>query len=78
MQVQKIVITCNSNQKWNDDTYQCECKDYCTCKKDCSFNSTTCICENNKYLKTIVDSLVIRSDETINVTDSVIFCIRFY
>ena len=35
-------------------------------------------CENNKYLKTIVDSLVIRSDETINVTDSVIFCIRFY
>ena len=78
MQVQKIVITCNSNQKWNDDTYQCECKDCCTCKKDYSFNPTTCICKNNKYLKTIVDSLVIRSDETINVTDSVIFCIRFH
>ena len=43
MQVQKIVITCNSNQKWNDDTYQCECKDCCTCKKDYSFNPTTCI-----------------------------------
>ena len=24
--------TCNSNKKWNNDTRQCECKKYCTCK----------------------------------------------
>ena len=23
--------TCNSNQKWKNKTYQCECKNYCTC-----------------------------------------------
>ena len=26
-------ITCNSNQKWNDETCQCECKNYCACKE---------------------------------------------
>ena len=25
--------TCNSNQKWNNKTWPCECKKYCTCKK---------------------------------------------
>ena len=25
---------CNSNQKWNNKSYQCECKSYCICKKD--------------------------------------------
>ena len=24
-------ITCNSNQKWNNKTCQCECKNYHTC-----------------------------------------------
>ena len=24
---------CNSNQKWNNKIYQCECKSYRTCKK---------------------------------------------
>ena len=33
--------TCNSNQKWNNETYQWECKNYGTCKKDCSCNSST-------------------------------------
>ena len=28
-----IVSTCNSNQKWNNKTCQCEFKNYCTCKK---------------------------------------------
>ena len=28
--------TCNSNQKWNNETYQCECKNYHKCKKDYS------------------------------------------
>ena len=25
---------CNSNQKWNNKTCQCESKNYSTCKKD--------------------------------------------
>ena len=25
--------TCNLNQKWNNETCQFECKNYCTCKK---------------------------------------------
>ena len=28
--------TCNSNQKWNNKTFQCECKNYHKCKKDYS------------------------------------------
>ena len=26
--------TCNSNQKWNNDTCQCKCQKYRTCKKN--------------------------------------------
>ena len=40
---------CNSNQKWNNKTCQCECKNYRTCKKDYSWNLI--ISENSKYLK---------------------------
>ena len=43
--------TCNSNQKWNNKLYQCEYKNYRACKKDYSWNASTCICENDKYLK---------------------------
>ena len=25
--------TCNLKQKWNNKTCQCECKNYCKCKK---------------------------------------------
>ena len=25
------ISTCNSNQKWNNDEYQCDCKRYLTC-----------------------------------------------
>ena len=42
-------ITCNSNQKWNNKTCQCECKNYHKCEKDYSRNSNTCICKNSKY-----------------------------
>ena len=55
--------THNSNQKWNNDKYQCECKQYY------SWNPSTCICENSRYLKSIVDDSVIVHDEVINVTD---------
>ena len=52
--------TCNSNQKWNNKTRQCECKSYCTYKKDYSWNPSTCICENSKYLKSNADTSVIK------------------
>ena len=42
-------ITCNSNEKLNNETCQRECKNYLTCKKDYSWNPSTCICENSKY-----------------------------
>ena len=41
---------CNSNQKWNNKKRQCECKNYCTWKKDYSWNPSTYICNNSKYL----------------------------
>ena len=57
--------TCNSNQKWNNKTCQCECNDYCACKKDYSCNPSTCICENSKYLKS---TSVNECDEIMSVT----------
>ena len=36
---------CNSNQKWNSKKCQYECKNYRTCKKDYSWNRSTCICD---------------------------------
>ena len=33
-----------SNQKWNNKTCQCEYKNYYKCKKDYSWNPSTCIC----------------------------------
>ena len=49
--------TRNSDQKWNNKTCQCECKNYSTCKKDYSWNPSTYICENSKHLKSISDTL---------------------
>ena len=62
---------CNSNQKWNNETCQCECKNYRTCKKDYIWNPSTCICENSKYLKSIPDTSVIECGEIISVMDIV-------
>ena len=61
--------TCNSNQKWNNKTCQCECKTYHKCEKDFSCNHSTCICENIKYLKRVADTSVTMCDEVIIVTD---------
>ena len=58
---------CNSNQKWNDETCQCECENYRMWKKDYSWNHSTCVCENDKYLKSIVDDSKIVCDEIIYV-----------
>ena len=37
--------TCNSNQKWNIDKCQCECKKYRVCKEGHSWNPSTCFCK---------------------------------
>ena len=59
--------TCNSNQKWNNKICQCECINYCPYKKDYSWNPSTCLCENDKYLKSIADTSVIECDGIISV-----------
>ena len=43
--------TCNSNQKWNNEICQYECKKYRTCTKDYSWNPSTCVCNISMYLK---------------------------
>ena len=64
----KLISTrCNSNQKWNNKTCQCECKNYHKCEKDYSCNPCTCICENSKYLKSVADTSVTKCDEIVIV-----------
>ena len=58
---------CSLNQKWNNETRQCEFKTYRTCKKDYSWNTSTCIFENSKYLRSITDNSVIACDKIIYV-----------
>ena len=60
--------TCNSNQKWNNDKCQCECKRYYTSKKDYSWNPSKCICE---YCSIIGDDSVIVCGKIVNDKDSV-------
>ena len=59
----------NSDQKWNNKTCQWECKNYSKCKKDYSWNPSTCICKNSKYLESIADTSVSMWDEIIIVMD---------
>ena len=61
--------TCNSNQKWNNEPCQCECRNYRNCKKDYNWNPRAYICENSKYLKSIADTSVMACDEIISVMD---------
>ena len=61
----------NSNQKWNNKTCQCECKNYCKCKKDIRWNPSTCNCDKSKYLKSIANTSVVGCDEIITVMDIV-------
>ena len=59
---------CNSNQWWNNDKYQCECKKHRICERDYIWNPTTCICENGKYMGNITDDSVITCDRIIEKT----------
>lgn len=42
------------------------------CKEDYGWNPTTCICENGKYPGSIIDNSVIRCDDIIQTTKSII------
>ena len=45
------IVQHNSNHKWNIDKCKSEFKKCDKCKKDYSWNSSPCVCENSKYLK---------------------------
>ena len=64
-------ITCNSKQKCNNKTYQCECKNYHNCEKYYSWNPGTYIFENIKYLKSVADTSLTKCDEIVIVMDIV-------
>ena len=67
-----MIVNVNSIvQLMNNETCQCECKYCCACKKDYSWNPSTCICENGKFLKSIANNSIIACDEIINAADSV-------
>ena len=53
----------SSNQKQNNDKCRCEGKKHHICKKEYIWNPPTGSCENNKYLASIIDDLVITCDE---------------
>ena len=55
----KCNSTTYSNQKYNNKTCQCECKSHHKYEKYYSWNPSTWICENSKYLKSIGDTSVI-------------------
>ena len=63
--------TCNSNQKWNNKTCQCECKNYHKCKNDYSWIPSTCICKNSKYLKSVANTSVTECDGIVIGIDNV-------
>ena len=69
---------CNSNQWWNNDKCQCECKKRHICEKDYIWNPTTCSCGNGKCLATIIDDSAIICDEIIESYDKEIKTIPNY
>ena len=58
----------NSNQWWNNDRCQYECKKHHIYKKDYIWNPSTCICENEKYLASIMNESVIMHNKVIEKT----------
>ena len=61
-----VVQKCNSNQKWNNDKYRCECKMYHICGNDSVWNPSICIYENGQYLASIIHDSVIMCYEIID------------
>ena len=58
----KLIFNCNSNQWWNNNKCQCKYKKHHICEKDYIWNPGACICENGKYLASIIDDSVIMCD----------------
>ena len=56
---------CNSDQWWNNNICQCECKKRHACEKDYVWNPSTCNCVNGKYIASIIDDSAIMFDEVI-------------
>ena len=56
---------CNSDQWWNNNKCQWECKSCDVSPKDCIWNLSTCSCKNGKYLASIMDDSAITCDEVI-------------
>ena len=69
--ISKTIIIKNNNQKLNNTTSQCKCRNYRKYKKGYSWNPSICICENSKYLKSIADTSVTQCDKIVNVMDIV-------
>ena len=62
--------TCNSKQKWNNKTFQCEYKNYHKCEKDYSWNPSTGTCENSRFLKSVADTSLTEYDEILIVMNN--------
>ena len=60
----------SSNQWWNSDKCQFECKKHHVCEKDYVWNPSACNCENRKYLASIIDNSVIICDEIIDIKET--------
>ena len=71
--IEHIHVIVNANSivqhviQWNKKTYQ---KNDHKCQKDYSWNPSTCICENSKYLKSVVDTSVTECDEIVIVMNN--------
>ena len=59
--------TCNSQQKWNNKTSQCEFKNYHKFEKDYSLNPSICICGKGKYLESTANTSVTKCDKIVIV-----------
>ena len=46
--------SCKSDQWWNNDKWQCDCKKCHVREKDYVWNPPKCSCENGKYLTSIM------------------------
>ena len=55
--------TCNSRQKRINKTCQCKCKNDHNCENNYTWNPSTCIFKNKKYLKSVADTSVTECHE---------------
>ena len=60
----------NTNQWWNNDKCQCECKKRRVCEKDYIWNPSACSCENGKYLASIMDDSLTICNEIIDAEEA--------